>query len=287
MKLDAAIECYLESLTPNTVRAYRRVWNDWGEACADLSSPTYDECHGYIQRLRIRGASDATIKHRHSVIRSVYSFLRELDLVRVNPMVAMGRAISARAHHQVRPTPTIASEAILRILSANTWVTREGIRDRALFALLFGAGLRRSEARMLNLEDVMTTPEGVPYVVIRTPKAGKIQQQPLPQWAYEYFSVLVSQRKSMGCKSTDPLFINYSRLAYPRLSDSSIYRIFKRRFGAGCHSARATYATKLKDLGYPYEDIANALRHSTTQQVKIYDKRDEFAKRAAARKVTY
>lgn len=109
----------------------------------------------------------------------------------------------------------------------------------------------------------------------------------MPDWAYLHFSTLVSRRISDSCKTDSPLFVNYHRKGYPRLSESTLYRIYKRVWGTGCHSARATFATQLKDQGFNDEDVAVALRHSTTQQVQVYDKRRVEIGRNVSVKVKY
>ena len=170
----------------NTKRAYERVWLDWRGFCTTLSHPTFDQAASFVGLLKNHGASDNTIRQRISILKAIYSFMESVGIVKHDPFFAIRKVFSLRKRELVRPTALIPVEKILSALSKPAR-TRMEIRDRALVAIIFGSGLRRSEASAFNVEDCMTTPEGVPYLVIRHPKAGKSQQQPIPQWAWEYF----------------------------------------------------------------------------------------------------
>lgn len=169
-----------------------------------------------------------------------------------------------------------------------------GVRDRAILALLFGLGLRRSEVRKITLRDITVSPAGILHIVLRDTKAGKTQEQPIPDWAWEPISELSQQRMRDGATETDPLCTDYYRgLANHRpLSDSSIARLYKRylrKLGidAAPHSARATAATLLKSNGVDDRDVALFLRHSTTRMVQVYDKRSNDLARNPGRKILY
>jgi integrase/recombinase XerD len=274
MQLSETLELLLRDKTLNTKRAYGYVWKSWSNHCPNPKSPTLDDCSSFLLTLRSLGASDATVRHRYQVLRSIYDFLVSLGLCPISPWVALGRIFSWRSLHRVRPTKLIPKTAINGGLNDYSGAIKEGIRDRAFIALLFGTGVRISEAWGLCVGDVLTTPNGVPYLELLRTKAGKVQQQPIPEWTWEYVSRLVSQRKSEFATASDALWCHYRKSgATGRLSISTLCRIYRRKFGTGPHSARATFATQLKDMGFADEDVAVALRHATTQQVKVYDKR--------------
>lgn len=288
MNLHDALKLYLEFKTPNTKRSYLTIWGQWEKYCKSLDSPTFQEAHEFIASLRILGRSDATVRHRYQALLAIHGFLVSLGVITHNPFVPLAKTISWRQFHQVRPTKLIDRESISRILNSPEWTcSYRDTRDRAILALLFGTGMRRSEVRALNVGDVCLTADGIPYLTINNPKSGKVQHQPIPGWAWLLFSSLVSIRNSHGCKNEDPLLIEMSRNGYPRMSESSLYRVFKRRFGCGCHAARATFATQLKDQGFRDEEVAVALRHSGNTQVRRYDKNREAIVRNVSTKVRY
>jgi integrase len=273
MKLSIALEVFLSQKSKNTKRAYLYVWERWLIHCPRPQEASIDSAADFIGLLINYGASHATVRQRYQVLHSIYDFLVSVGASRINPWKAVAKMFSIRQCVQVRPTKLIPSELVTRILFNRAAQTNEAKRNRAIVALLFGTGIRISELQALNVGDVMTSPSGVPYLHLWRTKAGKVQSQPIPEFAWEHLSVLICQRKAENANNYSPLFVGYGPKSSDRCSISTIYRIYRKLFDAGPHSARATFATRLKDMGFADEDVAVALRHSTTQQVKIYDKR--------------
>ena len=154
-----------------------------------------------------------------------------------------------------------------------------------ILAVLFGGGLRRSEAIAIRLADVRRTNAGTMFVRLRATKAGKDADQALPAWAAKHIDTLVSIRKRDGAEDGDHLFVSYrgrggkTATNHP-LSDSGLYKLFKSycvRAGAGSfaspHSARATAITKLLDSGVSHREVQEFSRHASVQMVEVYDKR--------------
>jgi integrase len=287
MFLDA-IERYLEFRRPNTQKVYRRALSDLMTFLGDRSdlNITTEAAMRFLAALRNKIApdgertADATLRLKYFALRSVYQHLVDLGLLERNPWTIAGKLISGRQQTQKRPTKLIPFNKVEELLSIPNIRTRAGVRDRAMFALLFGCGLRRSELVALNVGDVLVSARGTLYLNIRHTKAGKRRRQPLPRWAGEAFSMLVSQRKSEGGIEEDPLFPFYYQTGKirGRLSVETVYRLFRdhcRQLGikAAPHSARATAATKLLDQGYNDRDVALFLGHATSAMVQTYDKR--------------
>jgi Site-specific recombinase XerD len=153
------------------------------------------------------------------------------------------------------------------------------LRNRAVIAVLFGSGLRRSEALALDIGAVKVSPEGVVFLELLTSKSGKRQARTLAKFAWKYLSSYISQRKAEGGQNVDPLFVWYYANGKPRgrLSQGSFYRIFRdscRQIGikAAPHAARATFATRLHQVTGSDLLTADALGHQTTAQVRKYVK---------------
>lgn len=239
--------------------------------------------------------ADASVALRLAVLQSTFRHLTDLGVRAGNPFALLRGSIPLRQRVQKRPTKLIPFDAVQRILDAPERKGKEGIRDRALLGILFGGGLRRSEALKLNMNDIGQTTDGVPFLILRATKGGQNQQQSLPKWAWVRLLMYLEQRDQDGATHSDPLFVFYYKngAVRGRLSDSSIIRIFRKHThkagiaGAGCHSARATAVTMLKELGYEDRDCAEFLRHSTTQMVQVYDKRGRGPSRNPGRSLEY
>jgi len=225
--------------------------------------------------------ADNTVHQRIAILRRLFRHLHAIGEIERNPFYDINDAIPKRRRVQKRPTKMIPFDLVPKLLDLPANNTKKGIRDRALLALLFGGGLRRGEVEKLNVGDVSTTVDGVPYLILREPKSGWNQTQSLPEWAWERFSSLISQRKTEGADETSALFTFYYTDGRPRgrLSDETIRRIYLEYCdelgvpGASPHSARATAASLLKAKGFEDRAVSDFLRHTTDSMVRAYDKR--------------
>jgi integrase/recombinase XerD len=290
--LKEAIRVFLEFKTPNTQRAYRQALDQLEEFlqvhASSLSALTAEMAMAFLASQKQRRCQDgtpithATIANRLSALRAVYQHLVETGLIDRNPWAIASRLLPAKTGEQKRPTRLIPFEKIEKLLKLPDLRTYSGVRDRAMLALLFGCGLRRSELRGLNVGDVKVSSKGTLYVDLLHTKGGKSRKQPIPAWASESFSSLISQRKSEGATVKDALFVFYYRnnqlRDQDRLVSESIYHIFRRYcrrldIDAAPHSARATAATRLLEKGVPDRGVAQFLGHANVSMVQVYDKR--------------
>lgn len=271
-----AVLRFVELKSENTKRTYLGAWNKW----AKWQDHSRDGALSFVISLRKSGASDNSIRLTCSALRSINEYLVEYSKINLNPFKSIARVISARQATQVRPTKLIPFELVNVIVESPKVNTRKGVRDRALLAVLFGCGLRRSELQRLRLCDVMVSPKGSLYLELVRTKAGKRQQQPIPAWTWEHLSALTLQRRGETSEARAVLFCRYVAEQYrpDAISDRTIDRTFKRYLklhgiDAAPHSARATGATKLLSEGVPDREVQAFLRHSSTQMVQAYDKR--------------
>jgi len=226
----------------------------------------------------------------------MYNVLLRGQYVEKNIFIQLVDLMPRRQSHEVRPTRMLTCDEVLKILNAPDPASHPGVRDRALLAVLFGAGLRRSEARKLNLADIRFDGEKHPYLFLRQAKAGVDQRAAIGPWVLAALSDLLSQRRGDGAGPDDPLFCFYfiSNKARGRLSDRTIARIFQRHaVAAGIvgqiapHSARATAASTLIDLGIGDRAVAEFLRHASVEMVRVYDRRAFGPRSSPARRLDY
>lgn len=279
-----AIERYLGFKAANTQRRYRTVLSDLRRYLAgrSVARVTPETALDYVRILVERKQSDATVANSVALLSALYRHLADLQLVRGNPWALARFAIPSRRRVQVRPTKLVPLELVSEICQLPDPRTKEGRRDRAILAVLFGGGLRRSEVISLDMRDVIIKVDGESgRLVIRSPKAGYRQEQELPAWAVEALSILVSQRSGDGAVPISPLFPIYDKDGRERgrMSDVTLYRLYKRYLEEvglddyAPHSARATAATAALQAGATDRQVRDLLRHSTTRMVEAYDKR--------------
>jgi len=300
IKIIEAVDVFLESRVLNTNRTFRAAWGRWVNyrTAFGLATASPLDCHKFVLAFS-KSHSDNSTHTLVSSLRSIYNYLIAVNKIKINPWSGAKYYYNQRQRVQVRPTATLTKGQVRNILESQAEARCPNeVRDRALIYLLFGAGLRREEARGLNVGDVFLTqgelaidaisylessdrdPDINEVLVVRLSKtkSGVNVVQPVAQWAAVRLSDLVCQRKLEGAEDKDPLFVNHSRKRKKRISESTLYRIFKNSVGklsikAAPHSARASFATRLLEQGISKDLVGEALRHKDGRSVHIYDKR--------------
>jgi integrase/recombinase XerD len=143
---DRDVEAFLALLAarraPRTVEAYRR---DLAFLAAYLGKPvgeaTKAELESYVAQLRADGLAAATIARRAAAARSFYRHQQLIGARTDNPAAAVELPRRPR-----RLPPTLSPGEAERLIAAANGVAPRELRDRALVELLYGAGLRVSEA---------------------------------------------------------------------------------------------------------------------------------------------
>lgn len=284
------LNTFLEMRTPNTRRSYATAWRDWIDT---LKNPPYqatcEDVIEYVAKIRKRigpdgePLSDATIRHRFHALRSIYGFLLDMGEVETNPFRKAGRLISWRQQIQKRPTKLIDESLIYKIIAdLKKDDSPSGFQNAALFSFLFGGGLRRGEVVKIKMRDVSFDGRFCRVTLTRT-KAGRVQTQVLPLWASDSISKYIKYRLRAGAKDDSRIFPFCCYTLYRKykkiLSDHGVT--------AAPHSARASACTALLRNGCSERDAAIFLRHNTTQQVQVYDKRNRELEQNPGQWISY
>lgn len=307
---------FLSLRSPETQRQYRGVVREFlayleiDSAQMPKAFPVIDKAttrkyfehlrHKEGQKSRIPGvSSDATpetVKRKIIILRRIWQHWEEMGLIEGNPWVFPWPA-NKKPQARKRPTKLIPFELVKRILSA-PGDTKEGVRDSAILAILFGAGLRRKECCNLRLGHIEKSAAGTVFVRI-VAKGSFTCERALPGWAAVAVSNLLQQRKAEGASEHDFMFTRYIGMGQEpkgtQLSEKTLYRLFKRYCGeAGLnykhfspHSARATAITKLLADGADWNSVKDFAGHSSIKTTEIYDKRSKDLEQSAAKNLKY
>lgn len=244
--------------------------------------------------------SNATIHKKFAALRRIYRMLVASNVgITENPFEADRVPPPPKDAGRKRPTQMIDFDLVMEIISAPDPATAKGRRDRALLALLFGAGLRRSEVVSLRVGDVRRTSTGTTYLYLRHTKAKRDAEQAVPDWTARFLSDWIKDRQAQNASDGDHLFIGFSGQGGKaptdrKMSDTGLYLIFKQyclAAGAGAyvtpHSARATAITKLLSDGVPHRVVQEFSRHASIQMVEWYDKRRFDVEQSPAKGLSY
>ncbi len=158
-----------------------------------------------------------------------------------------------------------------------------GVRDAAILAILYSAGLRRAEIVGLNLADYSIREE---RLIVRG-KGGKERLA----WLNRGAASAIEDWLAIRGDDAGPLFlpINKSgRLMERRLTTQAVYHILKKRGEEAAiesfspHDFRRTFVSNLLDAGADISTVSKMAGHSNVQTTARYDRRPEDAKRRAA-----
>lgn len=262
-------------LSANTLGAYQRDLAIWSAYCGSVGVAALDATTGDVAAfVRALGAGDpparkpmapASVARILVAVRSLYRMLVSEGTVGVDPTVGVGAPRAASAGFE-----TVAAEEVDRLL-ASARRGSLGLRDRALLALLYGAGLRISEAVGLDIRDADLR-RG--RVLVR---GGRKQRfVPLGERAQRDVGTFMREgRAKLGAVGEDlPLLVN-SRGG--RLSRQGCWKILKgyaHAAGIGTkvspHTLRHSFAAHMLEAGEDLKTVQEWLGHASPTTTQIY-----------------
>lgn len=232
----------------------------------------------HLAALRRAGRSPATVARRLAAIRALYRWLRLIGAVDDAPQ-AVARGVGGRA----RPLPRDLAEAhVAALLELPDPRTERGRRDRALLEMIYGLGLRLSEAVGLELRHLDWPGERVRVLG----KGDKERLLPLVGCAAEALGAYLGERLPPALwlavrdgatppeAARAPVFAGRAgrRLA-PRTVQARVAHYAGRLAGlAGVspHTLRHSFATHLLDGGVGLRLVQELLGHAHLQTTQIY-----------------
>jgi integrase len=195
----------------------------------------------------------------------------------LNPRVR--RDPSHRPHREI---DILAADDVLALMAACSRRAPTGIRNRALIALLYGSGLRISEALSLRPKDVDL--DGL-ALTVQNGKGDKRRVAGLLPDAVDAVQRWADRRAEFGATARDPFFCTTAHGAsgpHPtnpggRLSREYVARTVKRlarKAGIDrrvhCHGFRHSHADLLRRRGFDVEEIRVQLGHASLDVTSTY-----------------
>jgi integrase/recombinase XerC len=276
---------YLEDLarggaSEHSVRAYE---SDLREFLEYLSPPETEPpaptaidlliIREWLVALYGRKLTAVTIRRKLAAVRGLFRFMVREGLVRVN----VARLARTPKAPQKLPDVMTAEQTnnLIDGVGAGELERPFPLRDRAIFELLYGCGVRVSELAGLNLEDIDRS-EG--WLLVRG-KGKKERQVPLPGQAAQALERYIGERPVV--RDEHAVFLNHRRKRLTTRGISGIVKLYATYLTGDPsihpHSFRHAYATHLLADGADLRAIQELLGHarlSTTQkytQVSLTD----------------
>lgn len=212
------------------------------------------------------GVGQRTLARILSSLRSLFRFLMLEGRRADNPAVLLDMP---RAEHRV--PEVLGVDEIDRLLDAIDLSKAVGLRDRALFELIYSCGLRVSEAAELTFSQ-MDVDEGL--IRIRG-KGNKERIVPVGEHAVEWLTrYLTYGRPELESKKarTDHVFLNNRGQGLSRKGVWKRFRELCDAIGveAKVHTLRHSYATHLLAGGADLRAVQELLGHSDIATTQIY-----------------
>lgn len=217
-----------------------------------------------------------TIAKAMSALRALYRYMVAEGLATANPAAA----VDPPRLRQRLPS-VLAQDQVDRLLAGIDLRSANGLRDRALFELIYSCGLRVSEAVALDVGS-LHLPQG--FVTVAG-KGGRHRLVPLmgaaEQWIERY---LDRGRVCLAHAPSEPaLFLNKSGR---RLSRSGMWKRFRQAavlagLTAKVHTLRHSFATHLLRGGADLRSVQELLGHADITTTQIYTHIDDADMRDA------
>jgi integrase/recombinase XerD len=270
--MHAELEGFLALLAtrraPRTVEAYRRdllqLENRLGKPLAEATS---DELQTHLAELRAQGLAPATIARRLSAARSFFAHQILLGARTDNP------AAEIEPPRRRRKLPrALSPREVERLIAAAAGTSPRALRDSALVELLYGAGLRVSEAVGLERAGVDLDER----IVRCLGKGGKERIVPIGRSAAQAVRRYLSRgRPYLDRRHRPQLFLNAQGGALTRAGAFLILRRIAAKAGlepdrVHPHLLRHSFATHLLEGGADLRSVQEMLGHADLSTTEVY-----------------
>ena len=267
-ELDGFLALLAARRAPRTVEAYRRDLRALGAYLGKpLANATTEELERYNAQLRADGLSTATIARRTASARSFYRHLQLLGAREENPAAAL------QLPRRPRSLPHVLSPGEAeRLIEAAAGTQPRALRDQALVELLYGAGLRVSEAVGLDKAGVDLEAR----IVRVLGKGGKERLVPIGRPAAEALRRYLSRGRPFLDKRHRPeLFLNARGGGLTRAGVFLILRRLAEKAGLEParihpHLLRHSFATHLLEGGADLRSVQEMLGHADVATTELY-----------------
>jgi integrase/recombinase XerC len=237
------------------------------------SKPSFDEVtridlqtlRSYLSRRKIKNFSNSSSSRSLSGIRNFYRFIYQITNISNDAIIN----IKSPKKVQNIPKALSFSEVMSAINNLGTEEGWLGIRNKALLMLLYGTGMRISEALSIRKKDI-----GGDYIVIK----GKGSKERMIPWIEEAKNLVGQYLESLpfDVENEEPIF----RGEKGGILSTGVFsrKLINLRRSLGlpehmsAHSFRHSYATHLLENGADLRSIQELLGHSDLTSTQRYTK---------------
>jgi len=267
---------YIENekdFSSHTIKSYQRTLNllyDFIKEQIDdepqIQFIEAEDLRNFIAELYDTGINKNSLRQRISALKSFFKFTYRRDFTEDNP----GLVLTFPKKETKLPSFILKNEVdnLMEVFDTDTPI---GARNRALTELLYGSGLRISEALRLNINDI--TPSSRKLKVMG--KGRKERIIPLGEQTLSAIKHYLTLRNEL-LKSTGENALFLSRSG-KRMGPVDAWRSVKQSMSQvteakkkSPHILRHSFATHLLDNGADIQSVSEMLGHSSLSTTQVY-----------------
>ncbi len=278
------LEVLMGGMSTNSRRQYEHTYNDWRKWCAenavDVNELSAPHVMRYLQsRPLSRATRQARLTHLRRLVQTLYSadttntqletYYAQLKLMRLS---VDNESVNPSAKGKKRAGKRLEGSEVHELIAAypvslNGKPYLRGLRNRALLAILFYAGLRRFEAVKLKWADIDFVQEHIQVV------GGKNRQRNAVDYV-PFLGSIARHLKAWQAHTADRIYV-FPRVlkgdhlgADAPITDDGLYKQFAHDFAP--HDARRTLISDLLESGTYIGDVRVIARHSSESTTLRY-----------------
>lgn len=235
---------------------------------------------------KARKNSGPSLNRKIFTLKSYAKFLK-LEEVEEADMLPFDDVLKVRGGYLNRPH-ALTREQVSELFAGIDRTTCLGMRDYAVYALMYQLGLRVGELHRLNLTDVDLQSRKLNVIG----KGRRRRELALNAQAFQILSEWLAVRRRFKSSDDSPaLFLSKKgkRLAIRTMEDNFVKLLKRVKFNVPfkitCHTLRHTFASHLNDNGEDILVIQSLLGHSSPRSTRVYIHPSEQRVREAMEKL--
>ncbi|MBQ6895078.1 MAG: tyrosine recombinase XerD [Clostridia bacterium] len=268
-------EKYLQdkrSVSQNTILSYKRDIARFSSFIEkdgiDIISATRNHILTYILSMQDEGRANTSVMRTIASLKSLYGFLFSNNAISKNP------AADVVPPKKEQKSPQFLSrDEIETLLETPDISSARGLRDKAIFEIMYASGLKVSELISLSVSDIDTT-----LGYIRCSKGNDIRIVPLGKPAVNAAKSYIGVARPMMAKEDETaLFVSCS--GGTAMSRQGLWKLIKEyaakagiRKSITPHTLRHSFAVHLMENGADLISIQEMLGHKDASTTQMYAK---------------
>ena len=258
-----------KKLSKNTVASYNRDLKKYLDYLnsnnIDISDVVENDIISYLIELEKDGVSVSSISRMISSIKSYHDYLFFNKLTDTDPSKNIKKPKVKRDQVEI-----LTEEEVDKLLKFEDLSTPKKIRDKAIFEVLYGTGIKVSELIQMNLEDVDLD---IDYIYCGSGKNQRVI--PLCETTKLYLSKYISDsRESFASEDEKALFVNTQGQRFTR---QGLWKVIKKyaqkadiRKNINPTTLRYSFAIHLLNGGANVAVVSKILGNSNLSSLQLY-----------------